>query len=601
MSNSIPTRLLTPCILLLLMLAACRNSSPWGRQGEVADSLIEQHPDSVLHLLQGIDYNALDEEGQAHYGLLLTAARYKLYQPVDTTFINRSIAYYSASHKGIQSSPSWGDKRGWGSNSSPLGGDKRGASLYYKAVVLYDLGKKQEATLLLKQAEQQAEHSDDELLRNKIYDFLSYINYQSGNNDLDAAYGQLFLKSSQRLHDTLQMARAYDYLAATFSRTGEKDSMRNMQDSCLALINKTDKESKAYILSNLADTHISDGDYQRAEQLLHEAISIKPMANQYVMLGKLRKACSDTTQARLCWERATTFNDKRFSTEAYSLLAQLYSERGDYRLAHLYDSLSTVNGRKSSEEMQTAEISNLQHRFDHLSVRKRSSQAVRCLTLTTLIMAGLFLLCLAYAILKRRTFSEMVKKGRLTFAAYRRENEAVKNDNRRLLSESRQLHQRNDLLKSRLEERNKALEEAKRESTAQLSTLRKKLSTQMERNDSLTEELRKQHLLTDAISMLPNIIGHGEEVWKTLETQRQYPKFSADDMKAVLSYYAYTFSEKYNVMMNSYRKLEPKYQLFLILQEFNFSYNEFASLLNITPSAVRNYPYRIRQREKIEK
>ena len=426
-----------------------------------------------------------------------------------------------------------------------------GASLYYKAVVLYDLGKKQEATLLLKQAEQQAERSDDELLRNN--------NYQSGNNDLDAAYGQLFLKSSQRLHDTLQTARAYDYLAATFSRTGEKDSMRIMQDSCLALINKTDKETKAYILSNLADTHISDGDYQRAEQLLHETISIKPMANQYVMLGKLRKACSDTTRARLCWERATTFGDKRFSAEAYGLLAQLYSERGDYRHAHLYDSLSTVDGRKSSEEMQTAEISNLQHRFDHLSVRKRNTQAVRSLTLTALIMAGLFLLSLAYAILKRKTFSEMVKKGRLTLAAYRRE------------------------------------------STAQLSTLRKKLSTQMERNDSLTEELRKQHLLTDAICMLPNIIGHGEEVWKTLETQRQYPKFSADDMKAVLSYYAYTFSEKYNVMMNSYRKLEPKYQLFLILQEFNFSYNEFASLLNITPSAVRNYPSRIRQREKIEK
>ena len=314
MSKNISTRLLTPCILLLLlMLAACRNPSPWGRQGEIADSLIEQHPDSVLHLLQDIDYAALDKEGKAHYGLLLTAARYKLYQPVDTTFINRSIDYYSASHKGIQSSPSWGDKRGWGSNSSPLGGDKRGASLYYKAVVLYDLGKKQEATLLLKQAEQKAERSDDELLMNKIYDFLSYINYQSGNNDLDAAYGHLFLKSSLKLRDTLQMARAYDYLAATFSRTGEKDSMKSMQDSCLALISKTDKETKAYILANLADTHISDGDFQRAEQLLLEAISIKPMANEYVMLGKVKKACSDTTRARLCWERATTFGDKRFS------------------------------------------------------------------------------------------------------------------------------------------------------------------------------------------------------------------------------------------------------------------------------------------------
>jgi len=43
-----------------------------------ADSLLEANPDSALHLLEAIDYNKLSREGQAHYGLLLTAARYKL-------------------------------------------------------------------------------------------------------------------------------------------------------------------------------------------------------------------------------------------------------------------------------------------------------------------------------------------------------------------------------------------------------------------------------------------------------------------------------------------------------------------------------------------
>ena len=93
MTNISGIHLLKPyVILLLMMISAC---TPRSEQVNTTllqgDSLIEQHPDSALHLLQGIDYRSLNEEQQAHYGLLLTAARYKLYQPVDTTFINRSI------------------------------------------------------------------------------------------------------------------------------------------------------------------------------------------------------------------------------------------------------------------------------------------------------------------------------------------------------------------------------------------------------------------------------------------------------------------------------------------------------------------------------
>ena len=114
-----------------------------------ADSLLEANPDSALHLLEAIDYNKLSREGQAHYGLLLTAARYKLYQTVDNMFINRSIDYYQ-NHQ---------------HSSHPLPPTPHlPNALYYKAVVLYELGKREETTLLLKQAEELAEQGNDELL-----------------------------------------------------------------------------------------------------------------------------------------------------------------------------------------------------------------------------------------------------------------------------------------------------------------------------------------------------------------------------------------------------------------------------------------------------
>ena len=66
-----------------IVLAGCGNQSAYDRLLVEADSLIEQHTDSALRLLESIPDVADkgNEASRAYYILLLTQARYKRYQP----------------------------------------------------------------------------------------------------------------------------------------------------------------------------------------------------------------------------------------------------------------------------------------------------------------------------------------------------------------------------------------------------------------------------------------------------------------------------------------------------------------------------------------
>ena len=61
-----------------------------------ADSLIHDHADSALTMLEALTPSDLATEGdRAYHDLLLTQARYKCYRPATSdSAINRALAYY---------------------------------------------------------------------------------------------------------------------------------------------------------------------------------------------------------------------------------------------------------------------------------------------------------------------------------------------------------------------------------------------------------------------------------------------------------------------------------------------------------------------------
>ena len=122
-------------------------------------------------------------------------------------------------------------------------------ALYYKAVVLYELGKKEEATLLLKQAEELAEQGNDELLKNKIYQNLDRVNDEAENYLLGLKYASKFLNSSIILKDAELTAMAYDHMSHFYLHLNMIDSANHTRKLALSKLDLVSDECKSHIFS----------------------------------------------------------------------------------------------------------------------------------------------------------------------------------------------------------------------------------------------------------------------------------------------------------------------------------------------------------------
>ncbi|MDE6553665.1 MAG: hypothetical protein K2K98_12025 [Muribaculaceae bacterium] len=83
------TRYLT-FIIFALLFSAC--STETGRMLSHADSVMEEHPDSAMSILMGIDKNTMKESEKPYYALLYTQAQVKTDVPLDSDSLI-SIAY----------------------------------------------------------------------------------------------------------------------------------------------------------------------------------------------------------------------------------------------------------------------------------------------------------------------------------------------------------------------------------------------------------------------------------------------------------------------------------------------------------------------------
>ncbi len=119
-----------------------------------ADSLIHDHADSALTMLEALAPSDLATEGdRAYHDLLLTQARYKCYRPATSdSAINRALAYYRA-HPNEQ--------------------EKLTRAYIYKGTVMEELGHPDSAMFYYKQAEDRADTAD--------YSNLGYVKLQMGS------------------------------------------------------------------------------------------------------------------------------------------------------------------------------------------------------------------------------------------------------------------------------------------------------------------------------------------------------------------------------------------------------------------------------------
>ncbi len=336
----------------VIVLAGCDRQSAYERLLLEADSLIEQHTDSALRLLESIPdvTDKGDESSRAYYTLLLTQARYKCYQPVPADSLMRSaVRYYEQS-----------------GNPSLLC-----RAYYYRAMPLYEQGQHEEALLLLKRGEELAVKNHDLLYMSKYHESLCMVNDDAKCYELMLKYAKLSLDDALLLSDTAAIARSFSYVSIAHYRSDKWEEAKKYIHKSLALIRNIDDEGKAYILTNIGSLSYHFGDNNIAKEYLLESIKTYPMPHTYAELGNIYAEEGNKSEAERCWKEALKVGDTQTVLNVLASMQKRYEQQQDYqsaleisnRIYFLKDSLT-----QASEQAALAEI---QHKYDHQVVENK--------------------------------------------------------------------------------------------------------------------------------------------------------------------------------------------------------------------------------------
>ena len=523
-TNKLVMRRFFAIILSVMILLGCSQLSSYQHQLELAEDVIEDNPDSAWVLLSDIPASLVsDGEERALYNLLMTEATYKLYKPFgNDSLINYSIDYYSKSN-----------------NVNRLA-----TANLYKGGLYYHLKNIDKATFYAKQAEELTMNSDDELLKCKIYEMLAIINFNTKNHQLCQHYANLLIESSIKLNRPMWLALAYETKALVSSNLGDSKQALDDMQLCMNHAEQCNDSDKVYIYTNYANTLYSEGKYSEARPWIEKAIQIKPLASQYVTLGKLFHLEGDTLQARLNWEKAVTMGEPQYTINAYKYLARLYNERRNYfKVAQMLakaDSVQTI----FHEELRTTQLAEIQHRYDRaitekaLAEQKNKNMVIIGVALMALIVA---LLAIIYYQRRARRFEGVI-------------SDFVENI------------------------------KAKEQRLAQLENSGKDRDNEIALLKANIENIKQASA---------DRIGRGKELYELIAKKEKPMAFNKENEQDFVDYYAYTYHEQYVRLVMPYHHLSLRLTCFLILQEMGYTYNDIADLLCVSVSAVRNYPQRL--------
>ena len=525
-----------------VFLSSCRHTSECRKQLAEVEQVIELYPDSAWKMLQKIDSASVaDGEEKAVYNLLMTELKYRYYLPTP----NDSVIRYSSDFFADNENPHY-----------------QATAYYYHGCVLLELGKRMEAMQMMKKAEESSGKTDDELLRNKIYEKLFHMNVNTSNSLLAMKYARLFLKSSEQLRDTLLICRAYDVISLEFTRYNNKDSVRFYKDKSWQLAEKANIKY-AQLLANKAEELINDSLYDDARVLLEEAIRMEQQPEYVKLLGDVYNHKGENEKAFLCYNKVFAFNNIGNNIIAYKALSNLYLRQQNYkesrRMLWMADSLVYAQ----SEQAQSMPLTMLQQEYDQSIASLAASQRLNRWLAGLLVLIVLLAVGIIFYLLKVKKLKSVL-------------SENVQRYNETLLTVN-QMESAEKLNQQRIS--------AQESSMAQMSSELTDLNNLVDRQRKRLEQQRKE---------MAQSLGRGKELFEKAKRGEPFANFQSADEQSFIDYYAFSNSERFARLMMVYGTPTRRLVTFLILCDMGLSDKEIQQVLHISSSTIRSYRYRLK-------
>lgn len=313
--------------ILTVLPAACTETTGYNTTLVQADSLMASHPDSALHMLQGIPTDSLRTKAdRAYHALLLTQARDKNYMvQTDDSLIRTAVRYYDT-HK-----------------DAPL----QARAYYYWGSVYRDRNEQAIATEKFLRAIPFAQKSGDKALLGRIYTNVGYIYYlQNFYEKADSIYRQAEQISIQLKNTSLRIASLTMQGNIQLYQKHYSQAEKKLLQAQSLLKNIREDAIKANVFSALSTLYIRTGESTKALQYAKRNFKLqKDTLHCYRTFLELGDAYYQTEQ----YDSATIYIKKSLASPSYSTKEAAYM-----RLADIAKAQGDISQSLNMEQLHSA-------------------------------------------------------------------------------------------------------------------------------------------------------------------------------------------------------------------------------------------------------
>lgn len=506
-------------------MVGCLRNSMSGQLTQIDSLLVNDQVDSAMICLKNLSLENFETKADsAYYYILMAESRYRLKGPDSTdNSTNYSIKYYIGT-----------------SNY-----EKLARAYYYRGVNAYNSSDPKVGILLIKQAEEQAEKTDNLLLIHKIYESLSYYNGKEFEEELSLFYSKKALHIAKLLEDKNRQAIALLYMASSYSIMGNKDSLAICVNECLPLADYLTEKQKAYLYTRMGELY-EKSDPEIAKKYLVKALEIIPLSHTYLTLSNLYIAEDSLIKARNIWEEALRMSGKsKVKTDILKAMRLQSIHQNNYQQANALADSIILRQQNYYEIKEQEKIAEIQAKYDKEAAERDIKEQVMGWGVVLLVVVVVIISWLSYRSYKGMKAKKELAETKVQLEAYTRKAEEL---------------EKND-----------------KTNTREIEELHKKIN-----------ELHHRHT---------GILAKGKELFDAIEAGGTTVRWSKDDFINYLEYYKLKDLPFVNEMETCYNRLSPKYIFFAVLEHEGHDEESIQHIMGISESTLRSTRSRINSKK----
>jgi len=368
------------------MLTSCHHSSTSLLSAELAqvESIMNEHPDSALHLLQGMTPPA-DELNRATWALFITQAKYKLFMTQSDSLLNTAFPYFMEK----------GDAQ------------RRAMVLYYRAALYREENKMEEAQEYYLKAIDEIEKTEDYLLAYLIHAGLGHIYAFRSLPDYSMTYYNIGQKYAIKANDTRQIISSYIDIARIHEKKKNfHESIKNYQQA-IKIAEQNNELLKSMFAMKEAATicrklkdYKSALNYMKKIEKLEEQFPEKLDEVKYLTTARIYKELNQADSAIFYLEKALKSSNIKVQRGSYIDLFYLYKNKGQYKQAADYIEKGWILNDSILQQNKSQALIEMQEKYDQQQVINEKNELEIKKNQTILkILVCLFIAIITIAIL----------------------------------------------------------------------------------------------------------------------------------------------------------------------------------------------------------